>query len=422
VSHVPFARFVACAAVIGATPRASAQTAPAPEQPADVTQTPESEAKAPSRPLYSIGMLLQLREQQTKVSIAPGLRSLVMQSYPSASIAADTLRIIEDTARERDGLLLRRAFLRFEVNPTETLRGEVLLDFARLLYPDDPYALGPTQMVRVASAEYSPVEAFAVEAGITELPFSVLEQFHDTGLEVAEEGPTHELLHRLRYVGSDIGVVVRASPLPEKRWLELRGGVFDSGSTGAQGSRAPGLLALRASSEPVGPLRLGAGIVWRPHSIDAWWEELRFRYEDFESGAAFGADATLSFERLVVRAEWLTGKRTDVDVVVPLKQRRGDARTFMSTWGMAALRWPVGGIVVIPALRAEYLDTDREHSNVGGILHFSGAVNVDLSERVRVLADISRHYVQFGTRNWNFDLVRYDTDYTSGTVQVQWKL
>jgi hypothetical protein len=223
-------------------------------------------------------------------------------------------------------------------------------------------------------------------------------------------------------VGSDIGVVVRAAPFAQNKLLHLHAGVFDSGSTGAQASRVPGLFVLRASSQPIDALRVGAGVVWRPHALDAWWEELRFRYQDFDSGAAVSADATLSFDRFTLRAEWLTGNRTDTDVVVPVKQRRGDARTFMSAWAMAALRWPVGTLFVTPALRAEYLDTDREHSNVGGILELSAAINVDLSDHVRVLGDVSRHFVQFGTRNWNFDLIRYDTDSTSGTLQFQWRL
>ena len=76
----------------------------------------------------------------------------------------------------------------------------------------------------------------------------------------------------------------------------------------------------------------------------------------------------------------------------------------------------------MPAARIEYLDTDREHGNVGGILHVSAALNVDLSTHVRLLGDVSRHFVQYGTRNWNFDLLRYDTDATTGTLQVQLKL
>jgi hypothetical protein len=367
-------------------------------------------------------MLTQLRYQATSVSIAPGLRGLVTSMYPNPTIAADSLRTIEDTARERDGLRVRRAFLRFDVEATDDLRGEALLDFARLLYPDDPYATGPTQMVRVAAAELRPIEPLTIEAGITEVPFSILEEFHDTGLEVAEEGPTHELLHRLRFAGSDIGLVLRAEPFTDKRLLDVRAAVFDAGATGAQSSRVPGLFALRATSRPLEWLHVGAGVAWRPHTVDAWWEELRFRYQDFDSGAAVSGDVSLSFEKLVVRAEWLAGRRTDNDVAVPLKQRRGDARSFMSTWGMAALRLPLWGIVIMPAARIEYLDTDREHGDLGGILHVSGALNVDLSDHVRLLGDVSRHFVQYGTRNWNFDLLRYDTDATTGTVQVQFKM
>jgi hypothetical protein len=86
----------------------------------------------------------------------------------------------------------------------------------------------------------------------------------------------------------------------------------------------------------------------------------------------------------------------------------------MSVWGVAAFRLPLGGHELTPAVRGEYLDTDRERADVGGILHLSGALNLDSSDRVRLLADATRHFVQFGTRNWLFDLVRYDTAYFSG--------
>jgi hypothetical protein len=86
---------------------------------------------------------------------------------------------------------------------------------------------------------------------------------------------------------------------------------------------------------------------------------------------------------------------------------------------MAALRIPVGSKMVIPAVRAEWLDTDLEHPSVGEILELTGAAGVELTERLRLLLDVTRHYVQFGTRNWRYDIARYDADLLTGTVQLQ---
>jgi hypothetical protein len=38
---------------------------------------------------------------------------------------------------------------------------------------------------------------------------------------------------------------------------------------------------------------------------------------------------------------------------------------------------------------------------------------------MRILADFSRHFVQIGSRNWEFNVVRYDTDATIGVLQLQ---
>ena len=421
---------------VPASPLPTAPPGPAPSSPVEPRSSapPSSETAPLQSPVkgelggpsrgwpFTVRAMLQFRYQHTSVSVVPGLRSLVMRDFPTPSVAADTLRIIEDTARNRDGLYLRRAFLDFEFNATDYLVGRTLLDFARVLYPNDPYEQGVEQLARVAAAELKAAPWLDVEAGITEIPFSAMEPYHDTGLEVAEEGPTHELLHHMRFLGSEVGLVLHASPTGDKDTLAIDAGAFDAGSIGAQNSAVPGLLAVRATARPASLVTLGAGFAWRPHSLDNWWEELRFRYQEYESGIVFSADATLSVGDFVLRGEWLTGDRTDNDVEIPLKQRRGEARRFMSVWGIAAFRLPIGGFVLTPALRAEYLDTDREHPDVGGILHLSGALNLDLSDRVRLLADATRHFVQFGTRNWLFDLVRYDVDYVSGTLQLQLKL
>jgi hypothetical protein len=358
-------------------------------------------------------MLLQLRYHQTKVTIEPGLAALVNGQYPDRSVAADTLRLIRDTARETDGLRPRRLLLNMAGTPPGPLSWQVRFDFAKLLYDPDP-----TQIVRWAYGEYALVPRIVLTAGIFDIPFSLFETMDEAEIEVAERGPTHELLHHLRFTERDLGVLVTVYPFKEKDWLQAIFGVLNGGADGAQGYRGPGLLAGRLTSRLRKHLQIGAGLAWRPRPLNAWWEELRFYYQAYDKGLVYGTDVTLSFPRVVLRAEWVAGDRTDNDVMVPLMQRRGDARTFMSGWAMILFRFQVGQVVVRPVGRAEWLDTDLEH-DTGGVVHLTAAVNVDLSPRMRILADFSRHFVQIGTRNWEFNVVRYDTDATIGVLQLQ---
>jgi hypothetical protein len=392
----------------------------APPGPPTRLEADESSHEASSSDRYTVDMMFQLRYQQTMVDIMPGLESLVREQFPNPSVTAETIRAIEDTARAQDGVRIHRAFLRLGTRPIESLRGETVLDFARLFSEEDK-----GQFVRTAFADFTPVDRLSLQLGILDIPFSLFElfdHFNEAKLELSEKGPTHELLHHLGLAGRDIGAVVEVAPLPEKKWLELHGGVLNGGASGGQSYRGPGLLALRAISRPNQHVQLGAGLVYRPSAIDAWWEELRFRYQEYDHGLAYSADVIVTAGPFVVRAEWLSGDRTDNDVLVPLKQRRGEARTFMSTWGMAAARLPIGGVHLIPAFRLEWLDIDREHAATGSMIHLSGAVTLELSERLRLLGDVSRHWVQYGTRNWEFDRIRYDTNYTAVTVQFQLRL
>ena len=382
-------------------------------------------ASDPAAVVHVVRTLAQVRFQQTSVSILPALEERVRAEFLSPSVAADALRIIRDTARVHDGFALRRAWFELEANPVERLRGELRVDFARLLDEDtgDHHGGGELHHIfEVALAEVTPFDELSLSAGLVEAPFSLWELVHDPEFELAEKGPAHELLEHLGYAGSQVGGLVHVAPLEKPEWLGLYAAVLDGEAHGAQQYRGPGLISGRVLSEPVEFLRIGAGIAWRPRPVDAWVEQQRFRYRDHERGTAYATDLTLSVNRLVVRAELLTGDRTDIDVETPLKRRRGDARTFMAAWGMAAMRFPIGTMALTPALRAEWLDTDREHDDVGNILHLSAALNLDFATRLRLLWDLSQHYVEPGTRNWEYEIGRYDTDYITGTVQLQIRL
>lgn len=394
------------AAVAGAAPSRQTDAAPADRSEAAVS---------------IVRALLQVRYRQTAVAVVPRLTELVQDQFPAA-VAADTLRTIRDTRRVGDGLSLRRAWLELEAKPLEYLHGELRVDFARLFSQesgDHHVTDDHHQVLEAFVGELTPRLELTLSVGLFEVPFSLFELLHDPEFELAEKGPSHELLEHLRFTGSEVGAMARFVPLAREEWLELYAGVFDGGATDAQTFRGPGLVAGRILGQPVPALRLGAGLVWRPEALDAWFEDYRFRYQASDEGAAYGVDATFSVGDFSLRAEWLAGDRTDNDVEFPFLVRRGEARRFMAFWGMARFRIPLGGMALTPALRGELLDTDREHGDVGGIVHLSAGLNLDLSERWRLMWDLSQHYVQPGTRNWEFDIVRYDTDATSGTLQLQ---
>lgn len=306
----------------------------------------------------------------------------------------------------------------------ERLRGEIRLDLAALLHEEHGHGHhgggSEHHMLEVFFAEAQPIDALTLQLGLVEVPFSLFELVNDPELELAEKGPTHEILEHLGFAGSDAGAFVGFTPLKDEAHLALEAGFVGGFADGAQNYTGPGVFAARILTGPIDVLRLGAGAVWRPYAADDWFEEYRFRYQTYDRGAAYGLDGTLTLGNFVLRLEWLTGDRTDNDVATPLLIRRGDARTFMGAWGMTALRVPLGSdMALTPALRAEWLDVDREHDDAGGIIHLSAAVSLDFWERWRLLWDLSQHYVQPGTRNWEFGIVRYDTDITTGVVQLQ---
>lgn len=366
-----------------------------------------------TKPKIDVGALFQLGYRATLVSVVPKLKVLVETEYPETSVATETLRAIRDTARESDGLALRRASLLLNIEPYDRFR--IVFDFdAAQMIDEENLSHG----VRETFVEARPIEPATARAGIFDVPFTLLELESLPSFEFAEEPRTHELVEHLGFAGREVGASLDLAPLPESDRLEISAGVFQGAAVGAQEYRAPGLLAGRLEAEPIEALRVGGSISWRPWPVDAWWEELRFRYQERRAGVAYSAHAELLLEQLTVRTEIVAGDRTDNDVEAPLLLRRGEARTFVGAWGMAAVRLPVAQVVLIPAGRAEWLDVDRE-SDVGALLRLSVGLNVDLSERVRTLVELSRQYVQPGTKNWEFDIVRYDTDSTSGVLQLQ---
>jgi hypothetical protein len=397
-----------------------------PTPPAAVATEPAA-SRAPESPSwFQFGTLIQARNQQTWVSIEPALEARVRQEYPAS--ADDTLRLIRDTARARDGLQLRWASLRFAVTPTRYLRAGMEIDFAQLLLPE-----GAARAIWEAPIMLSPARSVDIVAGVLHVPFSMLELIEPAEYELAEKGPAHELLEeQLSLARRNVGGRVDVRPLTDPRRLQLTAGAFQGATTaavGAQDFRGPGLLAARVLAQPVEPLRLGASVAWRPRATLEWWDELRYRFVAYEPGLALAANAVLAGPRFVFRAEGMMGSRTDVDVPVPLQFRRGDARNFAAVWAMAVANLSIAGVLVRPALRVEWLDVDTRFGfesrspltpATGAIVHVSAGINVDLDDHTRLLLDFSHHDVEPGTRHGEFrEILRYDADWTSLVLQLQ---
>jgi hypothetical protein len=390
--------------------------------------TPVAPAVEPKRDVFEFETLIQVRDQQTWAYVRPALEARVRQELGAA--ADETLRLIRDTARAHDGFQLRWASFRFEARPRPYVRAGMEIDFARLLDSEDL-----ARLIWEAPVVLTPRPWIDITTGVLHVPFSVLELVETSQLELGERGPAHEMLEeQLSLSRRNTGVRVDVSPIADHRRLQLTAGAFQgatTGATGAQDFRGPGLLAGRVLGEPIDNLRLGASVAWRPRATLEWWDELRYRYVVFEPGVAIAANATLSLSRFLFRGEWMMGSRTDADVPVPLQFRRGDARNFMAGWGMIAIRLPVRTMTLMPALRAEWLDVDtrigfheRTTASIaaGRVLHLTAALTLDVDAHTRLLLDVSFHDVEPGTRHGEYrEIVRYDTDWTSIILQLQFR-
>ena len=85
----------------------------------------------------------------------------------------------------------------------------------------------------------------------------------------------------------------------------------------------------------------------------------------------------------------MIGTRVDHDT-------RYGARSFAAIWALGGYRFKVGPIHLLPAVRVEWLDADRQHA-VGLRRSLSFALNVDFNKNVRLLFDVTRSDVQAGS-------------------------
>ena len=306
-------------------------------------------------------------------------------------------RVFDDTsvqdAETNDGFALNRAFLRAVAHPYKWLSAKLLVDFAEFAYSN------PQQALKLAYGEIKPTKRFELTFGLFKRTYSLLELLPIAEYELADTGPTDNLIKDTQFGGRDAGAMVRVNPLPKRRWLHVYLGAFGGAGEGAEGIpgttgnvntgpdlAAPSLLlTARLMSRPLKHLSLGADGAWRPNGTPSVSLPPQ---SQVTSGKAASADATYSNEFLELRGEWLWGDRTDISY-------RGDARTFMAAWGIFAVRFPVAHVLAMPTVRFEWLDADRQQSG-GQRYLISGALNLDFTAHVRLLLDLSRDQLSSG--------------------------
>jgi len=304
-------------------------------------------------------------------------------------------RVFDDVsvkdAQSNDGFALNRAFLRGTVHPYKWLSAKLLIDFAEFAYSN------PQQAVKLAYGEIKPIKRLELTVGLFKRTYSLLELLPIAQYEFADTGPTDNLIKDTQFGGRDVGLMVRGDPLPKRRWLHAYVAAFGGAGEGAEGIpgttgnvntgpdlAAPSLLlTARLQSRPIKHLTLGADGAWRPTGTT---DIPNLPPQSVvTSGAATSADATYSNRTLELRGEWLYGDRTDAPT-------RGNARTYMGAWGIVAVRFPVARVLVMPAVRFEWLNIDLQQPE-GQRYLFTGALNLDFTTHVRLLLDLSRYQI-----------------------------
>lgn len=361
-----------------------------------------SDANRPG--MYTLRTLIQTRLTQTAPDMA-ALSAKIRAEEPQLASAVEEQSI--NAARDNDGLRLERVFLRATATPTQAFSVKLLVDFGELVRKNQKKAL------KLAFGEFRPTKAITVTVGLFKIPFSLLELLPIAEFELANVGPTDDLIKDLGFGGRDIGAMVEVAPLKKKKWLELQGGIFQGDSVGPQHYSVPGILAFRADSRPIPKLRLGADCATRVHSVTDRADVLSAPYEKYSTGTACSADVTLAYKKFGLRAEWMTGVRTDTP-----EHPGGNVRNFMAAWAIASYRFKLRNkLALLPAFRFEWLDEDESH-DTGIITSISGGMALEFFTSTRLLFDLTRQNVQVGTR-YRSDPPFYRPSTTTGVVQMQ---
>lgn len=325
----------------------------------------------------------------------------LIQTHYRETIAASSqnpdvsYRLPEDTlVHKNDGWDVNRLFFRIAAEPGKYLGYKLLLDFAEFKHGN------PKQVIKQAFAELRPVPKHVhFLVGVLKLPYSITELDPIATYEFTKMGEANDLVKGMGFAGRDIGAEIMVAPLSKSKHLNLALGLF-RGHAYDEHSSLIGAIGARAESHPVKGFRLGVDWVRMPKTITYLNpfgtggttilpnpEDPNFpRSQTWVKGQAFSGDITFHRYRLMLRAEGMIGTRIDYDT-------QYGAKKFGAIWGIAAYRFPVGPVELQPALRAEWLDTDMEHS-VGLRRQLTAGIATYIIKSTRVLLDVTRTDVQ----------------------------
>ncbi|MET0283698.1 MAG: hypothetical protein ABW352_04490 [Polyangiales bacterium] len=334
-----------------------------------------------------------------------GLRALFQARYIStfakdSRSARESYRVREDyLAQHNDGYSLNRVFLRIGSDPSPYVGFKAVLDFAELLDDD------PEDVLRQAYASLRPIPGhLEFVVGMFKLPFSVLELDASSRYELSDFGAANRLGGDLGFAGRDLGVQVLAAPFKKAKRLRLSLGAF-RGHMKDEHDSPVGALGGRAESKPNKHWRFGADLVQHLETVTY---NRAFELSDNEElpnppnplypaqkhwgkGRAFSADVRYKRKGLMLRGEAQYGDRVDLD-------ERYGAKTWWAAWGLCAYRIELPrNVRLLPAVRFEWLDIDREHTDRGVMQQLTLGTSVLFLERVRFVLDATRVQVQANT-------------------------
>ncbi len=330
-------------------------------------------------------------------------------------------------AEKNDGYSMKRLLIRFSSDPVKYIGFKTVLDFSELMSND------ADNVVKQAFLVLRPIpERIHITAGLFKAPFAILELDPSSRYELADLGHTNRLINDLGYAGRDLGAMVSVAPLKKARKMLISGGAF-RGHAHSEHASPAGSLAARIEYKPKRWLRFGGGInqMMNDDSYNRVLNtsgsnvlpnppDLRYpRQKNWGKGRAYGVDARLKKKGFMLRGEFLMGDRIDLD-------ERYGAKTFWAAWGLAAYRIDIGSIKLLPAVRVEWLDANREANN-GLWRTLSFGVTAIVLDRVRFLVDVTRTDVEAGTPLLNQPKPLQDPPYaaldnTRVTAQIQLEL
>jgi hypothetical protein len=356
-------------------------------------------------------LLLQPRYAQTFAEPSTNLR-------PGYATREDIL------VRDGDGWSLQRFFFRIGADPEPWVGFKAILDFAKLR------GSNVSNVLKQAYARLRPIQGhFDIAAGIFKLPFSILELDPVAEYELTDLGDADNFIKDLGFAGRDIGAEIMVTPLSRPKRLRISVGVF-RGHAQDENASPVGAIGMRVESKPWKWLRIGADVVGMPSGatykqpfetsgkdvLPMPPDPLYPRERRWAAGKAYSADISFAKKHWRIRLEGMLGDRVDVDT-------RYGARSWMAGWVLVGYKFRAGPIALMPAARAEWLDTDREHS-VGGRRELTLGMNVFFSQTVQLLVDVTRTDVANGTPVIEQPLPLpaipyFDLDNTRVTAQLQ---